>query len=135
MMTKAAIALLLACTAAAVDEAQTFANLPTGTYRYTTPDSGRLFRTMLLRKSGSAVIGVELVGDRASTDVMALSCFRGQAQGDRLIYVTRVQPPYDPASEWQSGQELELAAGVSRDTSLAPAEQTALETCIQLFWR
>ncbi|MEM8808873.1 MAG: hypothetical protein AAGF01_22875 [Cyanobacteria bacterium P01_G01_bin.38] len=106
-----------------------FATLPTGTYRYVSPDENRLSLTLLLRKSGSAIIGVELLGERE------LSCFRGQAQDNRIVYVTQVYPPYDPASDWQSGQVIEMASLVSRGQSPTAAEQEALETCVQLFWR
>lgn len=113
-----------------VNEVQSFADQPTGIYRYTTPNRKRLGRTLLLRKSGSVVIGVELYRGRDR------SCFRGQAKGDRIVYVTYVYPPYNPASDWKSGQVLEIAPLISGDVRNSTiAEQTALDTCIQFFWR
>ena len=141
-------ALLLACNLAcdlvAVKDAgasdtQPFALLPAGTYRYTAADTGaantgaRASRSWLFRKSGSVVIGAELMSGRSRG--LALGCFRGQAEGDRIVYVTQVAPPYDPASRWESGLVIDLAAGVSLDQPPTAAEQAALETCIRVFWR
>lgn len=134
------IFILLACIPIPVSSAQSFADLPTGTYRYSTPNSERL-----IRKSGSVVIGIEVMsgrdgeifqGNRASP---ILNCFRGQAQGDRLIHTTQVSPPYSPASDWQSNQVIAIEPAAVRlaTDDLAPTttEQSALEECIQAFWR
>ncbi len=130
------IFILLACIPIPVSSAQSFADLPTGTYRYSTPNSERL-----IRKSGSVVIGIEVMsgrdgetfqGNRASP---ILNCFRGQAQGDRLIHVTQVSPPYNPASHWESNLMIEIELPISPDTDITAAEQSALEDCIQAFWR
>ena len=134
-------ALLLACKLAAVNDVhagdiQPFALRPAGTYRYTVADSGEgARRSLLFRKSGSVVIGAELMSRRGRSHTPVLGCFRGQAEGDRIIYVTKVAPPYDPASRWESGLVIDLAAGVSLDQPPTAAEQAALETCIQVFWR
>lgn len=147
-----AIALLFAYTPVAYSVAQPFAAMPTGTYRYLVEGSSvengnRSSQTFLFRKSGSVVIGAELMGDRTRAGTSVLNCFRGQAEGDRITHVTRVSPPYAPDSNWQSRQIIEIAtppdsAGVasgmaSLEENYLPTEleKTALETCIQVFWR
>ncbi|MGB5916443.1 MAG: hypothetical protein WBG63_16385 [Phormidesmis sp.] len=153
-----------------------FETQPTGTYRYTAaePVSGSLWsdelleeqqdhtgyhsshrsgRTWILRKSGSAVIGIELSGDRTPNRPQdrtpnrtpniepdrprVLHCLRGQAAGDRIIRITQVSPPYTPAANWESQQTLDLAPLTRQSPSpiTTPAEQAALVECIQAFWR
>ena len=123
------VSVLLTCLSTSVGVAQSFADLPTGTYRYTQSDSERL-----MRKSGSVVIGIEIL-DNGSRSSLVRSCFRGQAAGDRLIHVTQVSPPYDPASHWESNLTIEITSPLAGNTVLTEAEQAALETCIQAFWR
>lgn len=143
------ISILLACVSVPISSVQSFADLPTGTYRYSTPDNERL-----IRKSGSVVIGIEVMSDRdgvseamperaiafqGNRNSPVLNCFRGQAQGDRLIHTTQVSPPYSPASDWQSNQVIAIEPAAVRlaTDDLAPTatEQSALEECIQAFWR
>ncbi|EDX86608.1 hypothetical protein S7335_4313 [Synechococcus sp. PCC 7335] len=134
MFKQIAVVFLMA-TCSAQTAAQSFSTWPTGTYRYvsTKPDA---LSTLLLRKSGSAVIGVELFNRRELPAVRY--CFRGEAKGDRIERITRIAPPYTPASTWESGQELdltELSVLPYEMTVLSLAEQTALEDCLSLFWR
>lgn len=138
-----AIALLLAYTPVSQQADQSFAAMPTGTYRYLLDDGDRSSQTFLFRKSGSVVIGAELMSDRSRASAPVLNCFRGQAEGDRIIHITRVSPPYSPLSNWESGQSIEIANQTS-PASVASleeiylptdAEQISLETCTQLFWR
>ncbi|MBE9060736.1 hypothetical protein [cf. Phormidesmis sp. LEGE 11477] len=98
------------------------------------PEEGDLV-TLLLRKSGSVVIGVELISRREQITVRY--CFRGQAEGDRIKHITRVAPPYSPASDWESRQTLDLTelSLLPNETNLSLAEQTALEDCLSIFWR
>jgi len=122
-----------------------FETQPTGTYRYTAglsdgpreaPD-----RTWILRKSGSAVIGIALSSDRTPNRTpdrtRVLHCLRGQAAGDRIIRITQVSPPYTPAANWESQQTLDLAPLTRQSPSpiTTPVEQAALVECIQAFWR
>ena len=136
-------AVLVACLSTSMGmtmgAAQSFADLPTGTYRYTRSNSERL-----MRKSGSVVIGIEMIdgGDgiaRENRPSLVRSCFRGQAVGDRLIHTTQVSPPYSPAADWQSNQTILLvpsAVHLAIDgLAPTPAEQTALQECVQAFWR
>ncbi len=127
---------MLAHTPATQPGDQPFSAMPTGTYRYRLDSNDRPSQTFLFRKSGSVVIGAELM---SRTNVSALSCFRGQAEGDRIINITQVSPPYSPSSNWESGLSIEIttqAGAVSLEDYLPTAsEQTSLETCIQLFWR
>lgn len=131
------IALLLAHTPIAQPINQTFAAMPTGTYRYHLDNGDRPGQTLVFRKSGSVVIGAELMSDRINAP--ALNCFRGQAQGDRIINITQVSPPYSPSSNWASGQSIEIVAqsDIASLENYLPTEleQNSLRTCIQLFWR
>ncbi len=131
------IALLLAQTSVPQQIDQSFAALPTGTYRYRLDSGDRQGQAFVFRKSGSVVIGAELMGDRISTPT--IKCFRGQAEGDRIINITQVSSPYSPSSNWESGQSIEITAqiGTAPLTGYLPtaSEQISLETCIQLFWR
>ncbi len=121
---------------------QSFAAMPTGTYRYLLDNGNRSSQTFLFRKSGSVVVGAELIS-RTQTNALVLNCFRGQAKGDRIIHITQVSPPYSPLSNWESRRSIEIATqtgqtgAASLEVSYLPTdvEQTALETCIQLFWR
>lgn len=135
MLKQIAVVFLMA-TCSAQTAVQPFAARPTGTYRYVSNERDGL-ATLLLRKSGSAVIGVELFNRRELPVVRY--CFRGQAKGDRIEHITRVAPPYTPASIWESGHELDLTElGVLPNEEmnvLSLAEQTALENCLSLFWR
>ncbi|MGD1898516.1 MAG: hypothetical protein ACFB16_16360 [Phormidesmis sp.] len=117
--------------------AASFADWPPGTYRYTATTADATPHDWILRKSGSAVVGIELLTRQRRTAV--LHCFRGQAEGDRITNITQVSPPYSPASEWVSGRTLDLStlslAEAQAESALSPAEQAALSSCLQLFWR
>lgn len=137
-----AIALGLATRSAVADAVASFADFPQGTYRYRDLSS-QSASTLLLRKSGAIVIGVELLASDRPERVLAQRCFRGQAEGDRLIYVTFAYPPYDPAAVWESGEVIDLTllegpiptADERLQTQPNEAEQTALTNCVQIFWR
>lgn len=106
-------------------------SLPTGQYYYVTSDAeerrGQSY--VLLRKAGTTVIGVD---GRSPTP----ACFRGFIKDDRIIDATRVFPPYQPDSRWDTQQDLMNLSQyqvIEQDPTDEQAE--TLQTCMQFFWR
>ena len=128
-----AIALLLIYAQASEPADRSFAAMPTGTYRYLSDhvsDSGdRASQTFLFRKSGSVVIGAELIGDRARTHAPVLNCFRGQAVGDRIVRITRVSPPYSPLSKLGVGAKYRHNNSGQRGRHSAPRRSCSTYGC------
>lgn len=118
-------------------------SLPTGQYYYVNSNAGsdagsnadaepaerRRQAYVLLRKAGTTVIGVD---GRSQTP----TCFRGFIEGDRIIDATRVFPPYQPDSRWDTQEELvNLSQYQAIEQPPSPEQAETLQTCIQFFWR
>ncbi|MEL6937675.1 MAG: hypothetical protein AAFO84_00615 [Cyanobacteria bacterium J06598_1] len=156
----AQLLLIVACLAAPLthqQHEQAFANRASNTYRYTAVASNQSpARTWLLKKSGSAVVGIELANgaDNERDRITVLNCFRGQASGNQIRRVTQVSWPYTPAAHWELGETIEIAAPTSQsslsqsslsqsslvettlaETTLSADEAAALTECVQAFSR
>lgn len=106
-------------------------NLPTGQYYYVQSEASvpERQRYVLLRKAGSTVIGIDA---RSRLH----SCFRGFIKGDRIVDATRVFPPYQPDSRWDTQDELvDLSQYQTIEPDLTDEQSETLQTCIQFFWR
>lgn len=93
----------------------------TGQYYYT--------GYILLRKAGHTAIGVD--GRRSR-----LICFRGFVEGDRIVNATRIMPPYQPDSRWESrdGTMVDLS-GYDRVGQPDEEQLEALQKCLDVFAR
>lgn len=106
-------------------------SLLTGEYYYNRLDSSRMSgnRYLFFHKIGHTVIGI---------DVQSLSknpCFRGMVNQNSIINVTRIFPPYDPASKWEflQGKALDLNHYRKIDRASTASDRAALLRCIQVF--
>jgi hypothetical protein len=63
------------------------------------------------------------------------ACFRGFASGNQIISATRILAPYQPDSELQQGETLNLTGYRITDQAVTQAEAEALRTCVGVFWR
>lgn len=102
--------------------------LPTGLYYYSQPNPKRP-NFVLFRKSGSTIIGLD---HRSAT---APACFRGFIDGNQIINTTRVFAPYQPDSQLQQGQTIDLTAYSVTEDTVPEDASTTLKTCISFFWR
>ncbi|MBD1867537.1 hypothetical protein H6F88_31150 [Oculatella sp. FACHB-28] len=109
--------------------ASSLENLPTGEYYYEAIHASETSsRSILFRKAGRTVIGVQMGANR--------SCFRGFAEGNRIVNATRVFPPYDPASRQDFQEEmLDLSQYSPVERAGRDRDRATLRTCIQFFWR
>ena len=108
------------------------ANLPTGDYYYTKPHfETSKDRYLLFRKRGFTVIGVDMQFGSQKF------CFRGVVKQNSIINVTRIFPPYDPASYWEflQGKAVDLNSYRKIERVVTDNDRAALLTCIQVFWR
>ena len=84
---------------------------------------------ILLRKAGHSAIGID--GRRSQ-----LACFRGFVEGDRIVNATRVLPPYQPDSRWES--ETGMMVDLSRYQQVGQPDEDqlrALQKCVDVFSR
>ncbi|MBF2003428.1 MAG: hypothetical protein IGS38_22230 [Synechococcales cyanobacterium M58_A2018_015] len=122
----------------AAEPIMTLEALPPGQYDYLqvepNPDGlalpERQDNTLLLHKVGRTVIGVN------RRRGMAQLCFRGFAEDNRLLNVTRIFPPYQPDSNWDFQADwLDVSNYQRRERAFTAAEQADLLTCLQVFGR
>ncbi|MBD2089706.1 hypothetical protein H6F67_07550 [Microcoleus sp. FACHB-1515] len=108
----------------------TLETLPTGEYYYESTGAGRP-QHVLLRKVGRTTIGVDLqaIGDPV--------CFRGWLDGNMIVNATWMLPPYQPDARLmhEDGVLLDLSAYRPAIDSPSAADQDALRSCMQFFWR
>lgn len=106
-------------------------SLPSGEYYYEKLLSSKksINRYLLLSKRGHIVTGID--GQSLSKN----PCFKGFVKQNSLVNVTRVFPPYDPASKWEflKGEAFDLNLYRKVDRAIAASEKTALLKCIQVF--
>jgi hypothetical protein len=105
--------------------------LPTGLYYYSQSNqiSSKRPNFVFFRKSGSTIIG----WDHRST--VAPACFRGFIEGNQVINATRVLAPYQPDSQLQQGQTIDLATYSATEDTVPDAATETLQTCMNFFWR
>lgn len=104
--------------------------LPTGLYYYSQPDaSPKRPDFVLFRKSGSAIIGWD------HRSVTAPACFRGFLDGNQIVHATRVFAPYQPDSQLQQDETIDLTTYEASQPSLSDSTADTLQTCINFFWR
>jgi hypothetical protein len=104
-----------------------FAEQSTGKSPLTSSMSGQ---SVLLRKAGRTVIGVQLGSGSGNP------CFRGFVQGNRIVNATRVFPPYNPAARSDFQPEMfDLSEYSQVEAAVSEADRATLQTCMQFFWR
>jgi hypothetical protein len=125
---------LLTCVSA---ESIPLEELPRGEYYYerveavilsNEPQGATQPAFLILGKVGRTVVGME-VGLRSA------SCFKGFVQGNQIVDMTRIFPPYDPASVWnfQPGVAIDLDDYQRVERTLSERDRHTFQTCIEFF--
>lgn len=106
-------------------------SLTSGDYYYEKINSFKMSnnRYLLFHKIGHTVIGIDV------QSLFENSCFRGMVSQNSIVNVTRIFPPYDPASKWEflQGKAIELNHYRKIDRASTASDRAALLRCIQVF--
>jgi hypothetical protein len=83
---------------------------------------------LVLGKVGRTVVGME-------AGLRSASCFKGFVQGNQIVDMTRIFPPYDPASAWnfQTGVAIDLDDYQRVERTLSERDRNTFQTCIEFF--
>lgn len=104
-------------------------DLPSSEYYYERADGTAGEHSLFFRRSGFTVIGVEM---RSQSQL----CFQGFFRNNRITNMTRILPPYSPASRMEVSQEgINLARYQASQRAITDEERETLLDCIHLFWR
>lgn len=100
--------------------------IPAGDYYYIAKKENQ--SSLLLRKSGFTVIGLE--------KTLSKTCFRGMAKENKIVNVTRLSLPDNPASKlrYTEGEVYNLD-NYQVVPKITIKERKALLTCVKAFWR
>lgn len=98
--------------------------IPTGDYYYITKQENQ--SSLLLRKSGFTVIGLE--------ETFPKTCFRGMAENNKIVNVTRLSLPNHPTSMYSKGEVYNLD-NYQVVPEITIEDKKALLTCVKAFWR
>lgn len=104
-------------------------DLPSGEYYYEEPSSWMGEHYLFFRKSGFTVIGLE---HHAHHQL----CFRGFLIENRITNITRIFPPYSPASRMEVSKEgIDLNRYQTSQRAVSRKDRETLLDCIHFFWR